>query len=184
MTLEQRSLDEYVPAIVSFKGVAPDRRTRATLLLRFEKALSLVPEEVLHLFLSGSRHLTVSVMADTALPLGMATRTEGPPGKRRYTIVSYLEHAGWPEDRFIGAFLRELGHVVAQRPREEEWPVARGDRARFKEKLEHRADALVWQWGLRHYSMSYLATTFPEHWVERIVVEIEKTLLEKSSDKG
>jgi hypothetical protein len=138
----------------------------------------------LNLFLSESRHLTVTVMADTALPLGMATRPEGSPGKRRYTIVSYLEHAAWPEDRFIGAFLRELGHVVGQRPREDEWPVARGDRARFKEKLEHRADALVWRWGLRHYSMSYLVATFPEHWVERIVVEIERTLLEDSGDKG
>jgi len=175
-----RSLDEYVHHMVQFESRVADRRTREAMVKRFVKAVSVLPEEIQDLFLSGSRHLTVTVLGDTFVPLGMATRTEGPPKKRHYTIVAYLEHHAWPEDRFIGAFLRELAHVVALRPPEEDWPSARADRARFKERMELRADALVWRWGLRHYSMSYLVATFPQHWVERIVDQIGKTLLEES----
>lgn len=182
MATKEKSLDQYVRQIVHFTDALPDRDIRAIMVGRFQKALSLLPEEIQELFLSGSRNLTVAVMPDTSLPLGMATRTEGPTGKRRYTIETYIEHHDWPEDRFIGAVLRELAHVVVRRPPEEEWPVARADRARFKEKLELRADVTVWCWGLRHYSMAYLVATFPEHWAERIVTAIAKTLLEESGD--
>jgi len=179
MTSQKRSLDEYVRDVVRFAGVASDETLRATMLARFQKSFSLLPVEVADLFLSGSRRLDVTVMPDTAFPLGMSTRTEGSSGRRRYSIVLYQEHGEWPEDRFIGAFLRELGHVVAQRPPEEDWPVARADRAAFKEQLEHRADAMVWRWGLRHYSMSYITATFPAHWVEPILAGIEEALLEE-----
>jgi len=175
-----RSLDEYVHHVVQFKSLGADRSTREAMVERFGKALSVLPEEIQDLFLSGSRRLTVTVLGDTIVPFGMSTRAEGPPMKRHYIIVAYMEHHAWPEDRFLGAFLRELAHVVAQRPPEEEWPAARADRARFKERMELRADAMVWRWGLRHYSMSYLVATFPEHWVERIVDQIGKTLLEES----
>lgn len=149
---------------------------------RFEKAFNLLPEEVLNLFLSGKRKLLVAIIADSAFPMGMATSTEGGADRRRYTIVIYDEHQMWPEDRFLGAFLRELGHVAAERPPEDEWPAGRGDRARYKEHLECRADAMVWSWGLRHYSMSHLNATYPPHWVDRIVEDISRMVLEDHSD--
>lgn len=179
MTSRKRSRDEYVRDVVRFAGVAPKSSLCATMLERFQKAFSLIPDEVADLFLARSLHLGVTVMPDTAFPLGMSTRSEGPSGRRRYSIVSYQEHGEWPEDRFIGAFLRELAHVAAQRPPEEEWPLPRAERARFKERLEHRADAMVWRWGLRHYSMSYITATFPAHWVEPILAGIEKAMLEE-----
>jgi hypothetical protein len=147
---------------------------------RFEKAFSLLPEDVLRLFLSGARNLSVVIMPDAGLPLGMSTRSKGPPEARTYRIMLYEEQQEWPEDLFLGAFLRELGHVVAERPPEDEWPKSRGDRARYKERIEYLADAMVWRWGLRHYSMRHLTATYPQHWVERIVVEIGKILLEES----
>ncbi len=151
---------------------------------RFEKAFSLLPEDVLDLFLSRHRSLAVIVTANSAFPMGMATSTEGPASSRRYTIVVYDEHQTWPENHFIGAFLRELGHVVAERPPEDEWPPGRGDRSRYKEKLECRADAMVWNWGLRHYSMSHLSATYPPHWVDRIVEDISKTVLDDYPEPG
>jgi len=172
----------YVKGIVSFKAPAINRKARSIFLERIGKSFSLLPEEVLELFLKGSRALVVVVLADTELPLGMFTKSGGRAQARKYTVLTYAEHAGWPENRFIGAFVRELAHVVAEAPPEDEWPVPRGERARFKEQLEHRADAMVWRWGLRHYSMSYLAATFPPHWVERIVEEIAKILLEENSE--
>ncbi|MBI4963381.1 MAG: hypothetical protein HY913_08890 [Desulfomonile tiedjei] len=170
---------DYVKSIVSLKASVVDRQSLSVFYERIGKAFSLLPEEVLDLFLKGSRKLVVVVMADTDLPLGMITKSEGHAKRRKYTVLTYAEHVNWPENHFIGAFLRELAHAVSEKPPKEEWPVARGDRARFKEKLEHSADALVWKWGLRHYSMSHLAATYPPHWVERIVAEIEKTLLEE-----
>jgi hypothetical protein len=146
---------------------------------RFEKALSLLPEDVLKIFLAGARNLTVVIMPDAGLPLGMSTRSQGPPEARTYRIMLYEEQQEWSEDLFLGAFLRELGHVVAERPPEVEWPKSRGDRARYKERLEYVADAMVWRWGLRHYSMRHLTATYPKHWVEKIVVEIGKILLEE-----
>jgi hypothetical protein len=177
--VQNNPIAQYVKRIVRLETELADRDFESLLYERLEKAFSLLPEEVLGLFLKGSRTLVVEVMADTQLPLGMATKSKGAVRKRQYVVVTYPEHAEWSENRFIGAFLRELGHVVAQRPPEEEWPVSRGDRARFKERLEYQADAMVWRWGLRHYSMSFLSATYPPHWVERIVEEIGKTMLEE-----
>ena len=120
-------------------------------------------------------------MPDPGLPLGMKTRTTGSASDRRYTIVVYHEHLSLAEDLFIGSFLRELGHVVAQLPPESEWPENRGDRARFKEHAENRADAMVWRWGLRHYSVRHLFATYPSHRAELILEAIGKTLLEEDS---
>jgi hypothetical protein len=149
---------------------------------RCEKAFRLLPDETLNLFLSGSRELSVEIMPDPGLPLGMKTQTVGSRQDRRYTIVIYHEHLSLPEDLFIGSFLRELGHVVAERPPESEWPESRGDRSRFKEQLENRADAMVWQWGLRHYSVRYLSATFPSHRVDLIIEAIGKTLTEEDGN--
>jgi hypothetical protein len=180
MTSQKKTLDEYVGDVVRFSGKAPEGTLRETMLSRFRKAFSLLPSGVADLFLSHSRHLAITVMPDMDFPFGMSTRTEGQTGSRQYTITVYHEHGDWPEARFIGAFLRELGHVVAQRPPEEEWPVARAERAKFKEQLENRADAMVWRWGLRHYNMTYITATFPEHWVEPILAGIGKSLQEES----
>ena len=177
--VQNNPIAQYVKRIVHLETEFADRDSESLLYERLEKSFSLLPEEVLGLFLQGSRALVVEVMADPQLPLGMVTKSKGPARKRQYVVVTYPEHANWTENRFIGAFLRELGHVVAQRAPEDEWPVSRGDRARFKERLEYLADAMVWRWGLRHYSMSFLSATYPPHWVERIVVEIGKTLLEE-----
>jgi hypothetical protein len=122
-------------------------------------------------------------MPDVQFPVGMSTKTDGPAHKRKYTIFLYSEHTHWPEDHFIGALLHELGHVVAQRPPESEWPVSRAERARFKEMLESRADAMVWRWGLRHYNICYLCATYPEHWVHRIINNITKVLLEEGDNQ-
>jgi hypothetical protein len=154
---------------------------RAETLKRIEKAFSLLPEDVLELFLSAARSLTVVVAPDQSIPFGMSTTSQGPSRSREYVITIHEENQNWPEDLFIGSFLRELGHVVAQRPPENEWPQTRGDRARYKERLEYVADAMVWRWGLRHYSIRHLTATYPEHWVERIVDEIGKVLLEENA---
>ena len=177
-----KTIADYVKSIVRFKAKDVDPKTKSIFHKRIEKSFSLLPDEILGLFLKGSRALMVVVLADTELPLGMSTKGEGRTKRRRYTVLAYAEHAAWPENRFIGAFLRELAHAALEMPPEDEWPVARGERARFKERLEHGADAMVWRWGLRHYSMSYLAATYPSHWVERIVEEIGKTLL--GDEKG
>jgi hypothetical protein len=158
-------------------------KERTVLLERFEKAFSVLPPEIAELFLSEDRTLSVVVLPDTKLPLGMRTKSEGPPEARTYTIMVFREHAEWSENHFLGAFLRELGHVAAERPPESEWPEARGDRSRFKEKLECRADAMVWRWGLRHYSMIHLTATYPAHWVDRIVAEIDKMLLKEDENR-
>lgn len=178
-----KAIANYVKGIVSFQARAVDRNARSIFHERIEKSFSLLPDEILRLFLKGSRKLVVVVMSDPQVPLGMATKSEGRAKKRKYSLLTYAEHASWPEDRFIGAFLRELAHAVAEQPPKDEWPALRGDRARFKENLEHRADAMVWRWGLRHYSMSFLAATYPPHWVERIIVEIGNVLQEEEEPR-
>lgn len=181
MTDRHEAIAGFIKKNVRFAAGLKHGDSKGVTLSRFEKALSLLPDEVLDLFLSGDRKLVVTVTVDSTFPMGMATGTEGPAGRRRYTIVVYDEHQAWPEDRFIGAFLRELGHVVGERPPKDEWPVGRGERSRYKEKLECRADAMVWRWGLRHYGMSYLAATYPPHWVDRIVEDISKMMLDDYS---
>jgi hypothetical protein len=178
MSQQSEAVSKYVRDHVRSGRVGRDANVSSTTAGRFEKAFSLLPEDILELFLSGARNLTVVIMPDVGLPLGMSTKSLGPPDARTYRIMLYEEQEEWPEDLFLGALLRELGHVVAQRPPEDEWPKSRGDRARYKERLEYIADAMVWRWGLRHYSMRHLTATYPQHWVERIVVEIGKILLE------
>ncbi len=168
----------YVRAHVQVKPSQEQVRLFPAVAGRFEKTFLLLPDETLDLFLSGARALSVDIMPDPGLPLGMNTRTEGTLSNRRYSIIIYHEHLGLPEDLFIGSFLRELGHVVAERPPENEWPENRGDRARFKERLENRADAMVWRWGLRHYSVRHLSATYPSHRVDLIIDAIGKVLLE------
>lgn len=145
---------------------------------RFEMALTLLPLEAGDRFLSGDVNLSVLVAPDPGLPLGMRTKSEGPSGSRRYIIKVYEEQEGWPEDLFIASFLRELAHVVAGLPPEAEWPTSRPERSRYKEMLECRADALVWQWGLRQYSMVHLKATYPAHRLDAIIADIEKMLQE------
>jgi hypothetical protein len=179
MTQKTDAVAEYVREHVQIERSRNDKVSSPVSTDRFEKIFSILPEEVLDLFLTGARSLSVKVMPDPSLPLGMQTRTEGSVGHRQYIIVVYREHFQWPQDLFIGAFLRELGHVAAERPPETEWPTSRGDRSRFREKLECRADAMVWRWGLRHYNIRFLTATYPEHWVETIIEQIGKMLLEE-----
>lgn len=170
----------YVREILRFSPQIKDTSLTEITVARIEKALSLLPAESADLFLSGARFLTVKLLPDAALPIGMTTKTEGPADARTYTIEVREEHQNHPEDLFLGAFLRELAHVVACKPPESEWPSARGERARFKERIEYVADALVWRWGLRHYNMRFIAATYPPHWVDRIVEDIERMLREEN----
>jgi hypothetical protein len=179
MNQKTYTLAKYVREHVQIERSRNDEGLAAVSKDRFEKIFAILPEEVLDLFLTGARSLSVKVMPDPSLPLGMQTRTEGLVSRRKYIIIVYREHFQWPEDLFMGAFLRELGHVVAERPPEAEWPTSRGDRSRFREKLECRADAMVWRWGLRHYNIRFLAATYPEHWVKTIIEQIGKMLLEE-----
>jgi len=146
---------------------------------RLRKGLSVLPPDVLALFLSHQRVVTFRVSKNPGFPVGMHTDIHGDRAHRSYEVVILREHQNWSEDCFIGGFLRELGHVVCQKPPESEWPSGRGDRARFKEQLEYIADAAVWEWGLRHYSIAYLQDTFPKHWVERIVGKVSEMVLER-----
>jgi hypothetical protein len=174
MTHEKKTTRSMVQDSLRLAGGVRDCRNREIAAARYEQALSLLPEEVLDSFLAGRYAVRIIVMPDPQLPMGMSIKVEDSGNKRRYTIFVYEEQCGWPEDRFLGALLRELGHVVAGKPPEHRWPQARGERARFKEMLECKADALVWQWGLRHYSMSHLNATYPPHWVDRIVKQISE----------
>jgi len=171
-------ISDYLSLVVRFQVPVDNGKLKSVTLARFQKALECLPEDVLDLFLSGARQLTVLVVPDPGLPMGMSTRSAGPPDRRRYTVTVFEEHQSWAENHFLGAFLRELGHVVGGRPPEEEWPSSRAERALYKEMLECRADAMVWKWGLKHYSLSYLHATFPPHWVDRIVSDISRTILE------
>ncbi len=174
--------EDYVRKHTHFDKGCLDSGSRRTVTQRLEKVLSLLPVEVQDLFLSGARGLSVRILPDTGLPIGMKTSAAGPSGARDYEIVIREEHCRFPEDLFVASVLRELGHVVSEPPPEDKWPESRGDRARFKERLECRADATVWKWGLRHYHMRYLSATYPPHWVDRIVQDIERMLSEEDAD--
>ncbi len=167
---------DFLKSRVRFDKGTLDAKTRRAVAERLEKVLSVLPQDVLHLFLSGGRRLSIRILPDAGLPMGMRTTAKGPSDARYYEIIIREEHCRFPEDLFIGSVLRELGHAVEELPPEDEWPASRGERARFKEKQECRADALVWNWGLRHYSMRHLSATYPSHWVDRIVADIEKML--------
>jgi hypothetical protein len=173
------AIDRFIEGSVRFEGVAPDAATREKTRKRLKKALKLIPEEAQDLFLKSERRLTVVIKPDPVVSLGMATIVEGPRKSRSYTITIYEEQTRRQEDLFVGSVLRELGHVVLERPPEREWPEARAERTRYKQALECRADAEVWKWGLRHYSMRHLTATYPPHWVDAIVEEIEKCLTEE-----
>jgi hypothetical protein len=179
MSVSDLSIAKYVRSHVKLKNQLKQSGVKAQTIGRLEKAFSLLPDEVLDLFLSEQRVLTVVMEPDLQIPLGMTTKTLRKPDGLNYFIIIRQEQEEWPEDLFLGAFFRELGHVVCERLPEDEWPVPRGDRARFRERIEYEADAMVWKWGLRHYSMRHLFATYPEHWAEKIVAEIGRILSEE-----
>lgn len=170
------TVKEYVKTHVRYEVGDLNQDSSSRLDLRIAKAFSLLPQDVLNLFMSEERSLTIRIMPDPSFPLGMRTTSQGPIEARTYTIVVYREHLDMEENRFVGSFLRELGHAVIQSPPESEWPSSKAERAQLKEMLELRADAAVWSWGLRHYSMAHLWGAYPPHVADRIVVDIEKLL--------
>ena len=147
---------------------------------RIEKAFGSLPEDVRLLFVTGERNLTVRILPNPGMPLGLRTFSKGPADQRTYTINLYEEHLDWDDNRLIGAFLRELAHVVIETPPLEEWPEAKDKKAEFKELSELKADVQLWRWGLRHYSMAFLWATYPDHWAERIQADIERMLQEET----
>ncbi len=145
---------------------------------RREKAFALLPAAILEAFLSGAPGLTIGIARDSALPLGMQTTRIGEVGAGKFRILLYGEHQGLPEDQFIGAFLHQIGVVVALFEGALTEPAAGPQRSRFKEMLECEADVLVWQWGLAFYSLSHLNATYPAHVTDRIVADIKKRINE------
>ena len=180
MGAEQADIHSYVQNCIQFDPVVGEPEKRL-FIDRLERSFSALPQRILQLFLLRERKITIRIIADTGFPLGMHTTPLGDSTSRTYDIVMLREHQNWTEERFIGGFLRELGHVVCQKPPESEWPTNRGDRARFREQLEYDADTAVWLWGLRHYSMAYLRASFPPHWVERIVQRVSELMLERGN---
>lgn len=169
---------QFVAQNVRVSHEVRDPQKKESFISRLTQALSMLPDTALDLFLTGKRPLTIRIEPDTPLPLGMKTRTSGPPSCRSYEITIYEEHHELPDDLFAASFLRELGHVAAQRPPEREWPEARLERAHFKEALENRADAMVWRWGLRHLNIRYITATFPPHRIDGLIQSIGQALLE------
>ncbi len=170
-------IEKFVNSRLIAKESSAKSQSSREICSRLVTAMKLLPDDELELFLSEGRKISMEIVVDPKLPFGIKTRSGGPLETRNYTIFICEECGEWDENRFLGALLRELGHIVAEIPPEEEWPVSRGDRARFKEYTELVADCMVWKWGLRHYDMSFLVSTFPPHWVERIVTDIEKLIL-------
>ncbi len=105
----------------------------------------------------------------------MRTAVFGPRAWRRYEITVFEGLEDWSEAVFIGTFLRELGHVAAERPPENEWPEERRDRALLKERIECVADAMVWNWGLKEYSVAHISAVYSPHRVPEILADVEKT---------
>jgi len=138
-----------------------------------EKAFSLLPDPTAELFISGRRDLTVLLAPDPGLPLGMKSTSDGPSDARHYTITIFEELQELPEDLFVASFLRQLALVAEEIPPEEDWPAQRSQRSRLRELLEARADALVWDWGLKDQNLRFLAATYPPHIVEDIIASIE-----------
>ncbi len=175
-------ISNYVENRLDFKGIKPNKARIDVTQSRIIKAFDNLPLEILNLFLDGSKNLSIRIIPDPKLPFGMRTITKRSPNGLTYTLNICDEAQDWAEDHFLGAVLRELGHVTAELPPEDEWPLERGARARFKESIECKADALVWSWGLRHYDIIYLSETYPSHWVDKIVNDISMMIL--TMDQG
>lgn len=182
--LSSGPVGEYVRKTVSWEGPLKNLELADQTAERIEKALDLLPDEVMQGILSGESKIFIRVVPDAGFPVGMATRSEGKARKPQYIISIRDEHLKLDEDLFTASLLREFGHVVAKRPHDSQWPSGRAERAAFRERLEARADAMVWRWGLRHYSMRFLMATYPEHHLERILEEISKALLELEDEMG
>ncbi len=170
-------ISNYVEDRLDFKGIKPYKARIDVTQSRIIKAFDNLPVEILNLFLDGSRNLSIKIIPDPKLPFGMRTISKRSSNGLTYTLNICDEAQDWTEDHFLGAVLRELGHVTAELPPDDEWPLERGARARFKESVECRADALVWSWGLRHYDIIYLSETYPSHWVDKIVNDISMMIL-------
>jgi len=170
-------ISKYLEGRIDFKGIRFDKARINLTKSRIIKAFDSLPIEILDLFVCGSRNLFIKMIPDPKLPFGMRTKTEKSAKGTTYWLNICDESQDWSEDHFLGSFLRELGHVVAELPPEDEWPQERGARARFRESVECKADAMVWSWGLRHYDIIYLSETYPSHWVDKIVNDISLMLL-------
>ncbi|MGC8605765.1 MAG: hypothetical protein ACP5VS_19040 [Desulfomonilaceae bacterium] len=176
-------ISDYVKRRLDFKGLKHDKSKIEATKSRVIRAFENLPLEILNLFLDGSRNLSIKIIPDPKLPFGMRTITERSSKELVYTLNICDEAQGWAEDHFLGAVLRQLGHITAELPPDDEWPKERGARARFKESIECKADALVWSWGLRHYDMIYLSETYPSHWVDKIVNDISMMMLTMGKDQ-
>lgn len=177
MSYQPELIEKFVNSRLIEKESSAKSKSSREICSRFVAAVKLLPDDELELFLTERRRISIDIIADPKLPFGMKTRSGGSFPTRQYTVLICEECSEWDENRFIGGLLRELGHIVAEIPPEEEWPISRGDRARFKEHSELVADCMVWKWGLRHYDMSFLVSTYPPHWVDRIVTDIEKLIV-------
>ncbi len=169
-------LERFVRSLISEPKSPTASHHIAEICSRIAMALKLLPDDERDTFVSGRRKLSVEIVREPKIPFGMKTRSTTGIENREYTIFVCEECGEWEQNRFLGALFHEFGHIISEIPPEEEWPITRGDRARFKEYRELLADCVVWKWGLRHYDVSYLIATFPPHWVDRIITDIEKLM--------
>lgn len=168
-----RQMIDHVHGILKIEGnvAAPGLKERSADLI--SQVLSLAPQDVLKTLLESDRSLAIRLSQDSGLPMPMKTTCKRHKGTNQYTIYMQPHHADLSRNVFIGAFLREIAHVVLEIPPKEEWPSDRRQRAEMKEDLELKADALVWSWGLRHYDLAYIWATFPNHIAEQLISDIE-----------
>lgn len=172
----QKEIQRYVAQTIKIHERSGDTSLKNRAAPLIEESLSIIPPKALELFLGGERDLTIFIGPGSRLPMVMKTSSERHSSGRVYTIQLTPEHLELPKNVFMGNFLRELGHVVNSIPPMEDWPSQRKQRAQMKERMELRADAVVWQWGLKHYNISYIMATYPQHIADQIISDIEEYL--------
>ncbi len=166
-------LMDHVRSILKIEGKISDQEIQEQIVGLVTEVMKIAPEEVSRELLERERSLTIHVTQDSGLPMPMKTTCKRDKGVNRYTIAMQLHHVDLSRNVFVGAFLREIAHVVLEIPPEQEWPTDRRIRAEMKKDLELKADSQVWSWGLRHYDIAYIWATFPNHIAEQLISDIE-----------
>jgi hypothetical protein len=169
-------IEGYVAKVLRIDDRIPGPFSTETAASIMVEVFSLIPQDILSLFLEGHRDLSIIVTPDSELPMVMKTFSRRKEEGLHYTIQMQPSHLEFPRNRFIGNLLRELAHVANAIPPENEWPTQRAQRAETKERLELLADAQVWTWGLKHYNVSYIWGAYPPHIAEQIILDIEGCL--------
>ncbi len=174
---KQARVSLYLARALAFEDTNPPSGMMDKARHRIAQTLDLLPDRAFDLFLNHHRDVAFRVLVQSDVPLGMRTLVSGPKHARQYSILLYDDQLHWKEKLFHGALLRELAHVVLEKPAPFELPVNRRERSMHIEHMEHRADALVWRWGLRDYSVHFISQTYPAQYVDRILMHVADLML-------